>query len=550
MSSVTSSLRTGARRLARLFGNSNNNEMSGDAALRAAAAVYLNFCSLTRNVDKDLAAVRYLRLQALRSDPNALRRAGLQRHDVVPTRDISAVWASDLLRPTDMAVSREHSRTGDGDGDGDGVVPAWYAHQQCRLLQSGIAFEARTGTRWQIVGNLGRIARRAGLFAFMGGGLTKFEFPPLVAASAAIGGIQGAIRVDRGIAATPATASFDADASGIITKDERRDALAPWMAKYAATEQMWVEETGTQYRLPNIKAGSGSTDDEPTDSDSAAELAQQPDRLTFIPKGIPFTACNVAKLEQLVQGMRSQDKFASRILALGPAIVEEGWIERAVGRYETFLELARDNPGRIVVPTLDIDLIWHCHMLSPDDYVEDCRAIVGRVLAHDTGHSQNTLGNAFEQTQELWRQATGEPMVAPPPPRKPPLTRVYGSGDAARVRRKKRKAERREENKSGAYGGCGSCGFHLPHTTLPHKTAEKEQVQSLDDDEQQYVWADDSIDADNWETPPSLSGAAEDTWEATDDGMPTIDDAIAKTFGGDGNLGDGGDYSGGGCGGD
>jgi hypothetical protein len=37
----------------------------------------------------------------------------------------------------------------------------------------------------------------------------------------------------------------------------------------------------------------------------------------------------------------------------------------------------------VLVPTLDVDLIWHTHMLSPLDYRDDCQAILGRVLSHD-----------------------------------------------------------------------------------------------------------------------------------------------------------------------
>ena len=70
----------------------------------------------------------------------------------------------------------------------------------------------------------------------------------------------------------------------------------------------------------------------------------------------------------------SQRKFNKRILALGPAVVNDDFIERAVDRYCEFLALARDNPQELVVPTLDIDLIWHAHMLSPQDY-HDVRCV-------------------------------------------------------------------------------------------------------------------------------------------------------------------------------
>ena len=71
----------------------------------------------------------------------------------------------------------------------------------------------------------------------------------------------------------------------------------------------------------------------------------------------------------------SQRKFNKRILALGPAVVNDDFIERAVDRYCEFLALARDNPRELVVPTLDIDLIWHAHMLSPQDY-HDVRVVL------------------------------------------------------------------------------------------------------------------------------------------------------------------------------
>ena len=43
-------------------------------------------------------------------------------------------------------------------------------------------------------------------------------------------------------------------------------------------------------------------------------------------------------------------------------------------------QLAKAHPGQTLVPTLDVDLIWHVHMLSPLDYREDCHALLGREL--------------------------------------------------------------------------------------------------------------------------------------------------------------------------
>ena len=50
-------------------------------------------------------------------------------------------------------------------------------------------------------------------------------------------------------------------------------------------------------------------------------------------------------------------------------------------------------------------------------FAQDCHAIMGRLLDHDTGYNQSTLSDAFGRTQELWREQTGEAMVTPRPDR-------------------------------------------------------------------------------------------------------------------------------------
>ena len=54
---------------------------------------------------------------------------------------------------------------------------------------------------------------------------------------------------------------------------------------------------------------------------------------------------------------------------------------------------------------------------SPCRFAQDCHAIMGRLLDHDTGYNQSTLSDAFGRTQELWREQTGEAMVTHKPDR-------------------------------------------------------------------------------------------------------------------------------------
>jgi hypothetical protein len=45
-----------------------------------------------------------------------------------------------------------------------------------------------------------------------------------------------------------------------------------------------------------------------------------------------------------------------------------------------FLDLMASSPGTLLVPTLDIDLIWHTHQLRSEDYQADTEQYVGRFI--------------------------------------------------------------------------------------------------------------------------------------------------------------------------
>ncbi|KAK1753320.1 hypothetical protein QBC47DRAFT_462933 [Echria macrotheca] len=94
----------------------------------------------------------------------------------------------------------------------------------------------------------------------------------------------------------------------------------------------------------------------------------------------------------------STSGFVDRILALpepSPPASPNGVPKYAdaVERYRRFLELLRDNPGQTMVPTLDIDLVWHTHQLSPAAYAAYCETHVGRAINHD-----DTIRAAYRST--------------------------------------------------------------------------------------------------------------------------------------------------------
>ena len=309
-----------ARHLARLVGTTDRRK-----ALRVGAQIYINFMSLTRrsgwlqgHISKQAARDPIKADQARRALLTAAERhltfADLfsgRGARAVPTRDISVMWCADLLRPQSSIAGRLE----------DPNSTAWYDHQQHRLLQSGARFERAAKWRW-------------------------FRQP------------------EQGARATTALRRFDADGSGVVSRDERDLALAGWQADYDATARAFERSTGTRYRH---QPGTLPTDPERLRSWATWWVDLQA-RVHITPPQ-EQTAERTAKAAKLADAVASQASFVGRVLALGPRIITDAWIDRAITRYGQFLDLARKDPGATLVPTLDIDLIWHVHMLSPRNYL-------------------------------------------------------------------------------------------------------------------------------------------------------------------------------------
>ncbi|WAR06794.1 GRDP2-like protein [Mya arenaria] len=83
-------------------------------------------------------------------------------------------------------------------------------------------------------------------------------------------------------------------------------------------------------------------------------------------------------------------------------------IRRAVYRYETFwLPLAAKYPDETLCAPLDIHWVWHCHMLTPRAYVEDCKAIVETVISHEERNSYERH-ILLKKSASYWQRLYGE----------------------------------------------------------------------------------------------------------------------------------------------
>lgn len=85
----------------------------------------------------------------------------------------------------------------------------------------------------------------------------------------------------------------------------------------------------------------------------------------------------------------------------------------AIARYLMFLCLIYLYPNRPIIPTLEIDAVWHQHILDTSKYAEDCERLFGHFIHHfpyfgKRGESdRENLYLAFAETQVLFQEHFG-----------------------------------------------------------------------------------------------------------------------------------------------
>nr|XP_036578938.1 chloroperoxidase [Colletotrichum truncatum]KAF6786321.1 chloroperoxidase [Colletotrichum truncatum] len=85
----------------------------------------------------------------------------------------------------------------------------------------------------------------------------------------------------------------------------------------------------------------------------------------------------------------------------------EATLAQSINRYRNFFHLIGAHPGTVMVPTLDIDLVWHTHQLSPLRYRAYSKKMAGRLIDHDDEISADRLQELSTDMQGLWRQEFG-----------------------------------------------------------------------------------------------------------------------------------------------
>ena len=94
-------------------------------------------------------------------------------------------------------------------------------------------------------------------------------------------------------------------------------------------------------------------------------------------------------------------------------------LKNAVDQYRKFLTLKAKYPKAELVPTEEIDLIWHSHILDTRRYSADCKKLFGRFLHHGpffgpfSTETQEEMGVRFNETSKLWKREFAESIQEP-----------------------------------------------------------------------------------------------------------------------------------------
>ena len=110
-------------------------------------------------------------------------------------------------------------------------------------------------------------------------------------------------------------------------------------------------------------------------------------------------------VDRIVLSAKNQSSFLWHVN--WPEYEDGSFLEDSVHRYEMMLALMKKHPGTFIVPTYDIDNIWHTHLAFPCRYMEDCRRLAERVVNHDDKVGEDRSPSGFlttstAKTELLW----------------------------------------------------------------------------------------------------------------------------------------------------
>ncbi|KAK4129812.1 hypothetical protein N657DRAFT_640483 [Parathielavia appendiculata] len=83
-------------------------------------------------------------------------------------------------------------------------------------------------------------------------------------------------------------------------------------------------------------------------------------------------------------------------------------MERLLTKYKRFMDIMQASQGQLLVPTLDVDLAWHTHQMSPSKYYCYTVTKLSRFVDHDDKIDEAKLSEQFEWTSKTYQEMYGE----------------------------------------------------------------------------------------------------------------------------------------------
>ncbi|KPM44192.1 hypothetical protein AK830_g2331 [Neonectria ditissima] len=83
-------------------------------------------------------------------------------------------------------------------------------------------------------------------------------------------------------------------------------------------------------------------------------------------------------------------------------------MKRLCIKYQRFVKIIADYPKEVAVPTLDVDLAWHTHQLSPLAYYAYTKKVANKFIRHDDKIEEGNLKEGFEWTSKTYQESFGE----------------------------------------------------------------------------------------------------------------------------------------------
>ena len=124
-------------------------------------------------------------------------------------------------------------------------------------------------------------------------------------------------------------------------------------------------------------------------------------------------------IDPLVAGMNF-DRIVWKIIDSDKSFnLSKKEVRNSVEQYKKFLSLKRKYPDSELVPTEEIDSVWHVHILDTKNYADDCNMLFGKFLNHEpyfgpySKERREDMARWFEETSIFWQMEYGEVLQEP-----------------------------------------------------------------------------------------------------------------------------------------